>query len=399
MRNDPGDLIVTHDDPHIDSSKKKNSSSSSKRAKSAPSNEANHASELSHWDGVAPENWKRQRTENISAKRRFRKLAKAGELPDILDVMLRDRFVEKVSSGQLYPYPVTQRKRQQSQLPAAAKWKLRDRHVRALGLVVTAHLSCKTEGLVITHAEMAHPDLLDCSERTAGTTMRELAAWGLIVTEPWFDKVEPGSLRQASWYRVSTFAVQYFDIRPRRARARKLAAKIANQEHQAQRPDPEKEVSPTSGDVIGPAAPPALDSPSVKARPDNPPEAPDGGARANPPTQRRRLDIELLAQREVRIQTEAIRAERAALEQARRALAHEKRRLAEREDGIARREARDLRHQHQGSAAPAATPEGDELYALEVDRRRREGIAIPDEKTLRFELRMQQRRAAREGLS
>jgi len=185
----------------------------------------------------------RQAIENRAAKARFRRLKPT--LPALYDCMLGYNFARLVAEGRLYPYPLEQRKRPQRELPTGAKWKLRDRHYRALGFVVAAHLGCGTEGLIITHLTMA--GLLDVSTRTAGSTMRELAAWGFVSTTPWFsDGADP--LRQASLYRVTAFARDWFAIaahvgaRARRAQSVQ-AGEICQAEVLALRANPEKVVA------------------------------------------------------------------------------------------------------------------------------------------------------------
>jgi hypothetical protein len=130
-----------------------------------------------------------------------------------------------VQSGRCFPYPLLQRQGVRVEMPAGAKWKLSDRHLRALGLVVAGHLSCKTKGLIISHATMG--ELLACSTRTAGTVMRQLASWNLLEVQPWFEPAGATNLRQSSLYRVTAFAVGLFDIKPRRSRSGSAAKSSA----------------------------------------------------------------------------------------------------------------------------------------------------------------------------
>jgi hypothetical protein len=181
--------------------------------------------DLKRWAGKAPAAWTRQRAENVRAVSSWKRARAAGELPTVYDTMLGPRFAEMVQSGRCFAYPLLQRQGVRVELPAGAKWKLTDRHVRALGLVVAGHLSCKTKGLIISHATMG--ELLACSTRTAGTVMRQLAIWNLLEVQPWFEPAGATNLRQSSLYRVSAFAVALFDITPRRSRSGSAAKSSA----------------------------------------------------------------------------------------------------------------------------------------------------------------------------
>jgi len=155
---------------------------------------------------------------------KWRTLVKRGEVPAPSDVgyrtMVGSRYLELVAGGGVHAYPLVARSREVRPMPTGAKWRLRDRHRLALAHVVTAHLVCKSVGFSVAHAEMAA--LLECSERTAGTTMRELVAWGLVESFPMYQPAGAVRLRRPSLYRVSAFAIELFDIRARRGARQKL---------------------------------------------------------------------------------------------------------------------------------------------------------------------------------
>jgi hypothetical protein len=225
------------------------------------------------WRGQRIDNWTRQRAENIRAKSRFVTATKRKRVPSVYDCMLGPRFAQLLVDGKLYPYPLVQRRRRTSEMPPGAKWSLRARHLDALSLVVTAHLACDTQGLIISHATMG--GLLGCSPRTAGTTMRQLVEWGLLSSEPWFSSTEGASLRLSSSYQVTAFAARFFDL-----------PTTLSKNCQAER-------NPPSGDAISvsavaderlsvpDAAAVLVHAEGVKARPDTSPEAPREQVRAN----------------------------------------------------------------------------------------------------------------------
>lgn len=230
------------------------------------------SSVAARWGGKPIDTWTRQRAENVRAKSRFVADAKRKAVPSVYDCFLGPRFAKLVDEGALYPYPLEARKRTgpAPELPAGASWTLTARHRDALAFVVTAHLACGTRGLIISHETMS--GLLACSARTAGTVMRQLVAWNLLATQPWFSSETGPSLRLSNRYTVTPFAVFFFGL------------ERLGKNCQAERTPPSgdaNEVSAVADGPFGPApdATPEDSAARVKARPD--PEASTKPGRAN----------------------------------------------------------------------------------------------------------------------
>src|SRR5204862_6259194 len=102
-----------------------------------------------------------------------------------------------------------------------AKWKGRAIHERALAWSVTAHLVCKTDGLVIRQADFAR--LLGVSRDTVNRVLHELVAWRFVASHARAKGIElaaggAGHHRLANRYTVTEHAIAYWSIAPRKGR-------------------------------------------------------------------------------------------------------------------------------------------------------------------------------------
>jgi hypothetical protein len=191
------------------------------------------------WKGAKPPptaDWSRQKCEAIRAKHAWVRAQLGGAVPKPYDCTLGDDYAVRVAEGKLHPYPLVYRVCDRTKLPPHAKWRLTSRHLELLAHFVTAHLVVKSQGFIASHGDMAR--LIGCSERTAGTRVRELVAWGLLDRLPGF---VPGGMvtwRARSVYRVTAFAITLFDIGPRRGRRpnreRSEGAELAGKSYQAE---------------------------------------------------------------------------------------------------------------------------------------------------------------------
>lgn len=183
--------------------------------------------------GGKPTTWSAHRTAGVKAADRS---TRAKE-PPIAQCFNGEILVEKFRRGELYAYPLAHRRvvadeggelRPGECLPKKAKaaWKWRAIHERALAIIVTAHLVCQTQGLVIRQADFA--TLLGVHRDTANRVLHELVQWRFIASHPRRKEVdlEPaadgtprcGHHRLANRYTVTDHAIAYWSITPRRGR-------------------------------------------------------------------------------------------------------------------------------------------------------------------------------------
>lgn len=127
------------------------------------------------------------------------------------------RLVRLYRTGKAWPNPrilsraPEVRRRLIPATPRAAELghdRLSDRDLRALAWFAAVALGFKKPGLAIRHADMA--ELLVCSPRTAGETIRRLVAMGLVHADPYFVAVPGGMARRESTYRLATEVLVFF---------------------------------------------------------------------------------------------------------------------------------------------------------------------------------------------
>lgn len=176
----------------------------------------------------------RQATDNRNARRRYVTAKERNELPAVYECMLGPKLAELAAAGRAYAFPLLGRKFDRQALPPGAKWALAPRHIAALSWVVTGQLVYRTRGLIISHNTMG--GLLvglgrkgaPLGERWTGQTMRELVAWGFLTSQPWTtDGVGVRVLRLSNLYRLTRFAVAFFDLDALFFRGREDSAKQA----------------------------------------------------------------------------------------------------------------------------------------------------------------------------
>lgn len=183
------------------------------------------------WAGGKPDTWSSHRVAGV--KGISKAVRSSASEPPIEKCYCGEIFVEKVRARELYPYPLRHRKvsidergelRPGEFLPKRAtkvKWKWRAHHELALSLIVTAHLVCRTEGLVIRQADFAL--LLGVHRDTANRVLAELVQWGFVRAHARAKEVElenggTGHHRKANRYTVTDLAIAYWEIKPVRAR-------------------------------------------------------------------------------------------------------------------------------------------------------------------------------------
>lgn len=126
------------------------------------------------------------------------------------------------ATGQLFLFPLENRRGKEyvpTCIPTEAKWKMRPPHVRIVQTIATAMIGMKKRGLVISYPELVKlatssgRAIIGGCERSIGTYVRQLRAWGLISTTPIFRPYGCVTNERASCYHLTTLAAGVWRLR------------------------------------------------------------------------------------------------------------------------------------------------------------------------------------------
>jgi hypothetical protein len=173
------------------------------------------------WRGARPVTWSRQRSQEVRAVHAFKRERSKREL-DRAHAMSGTRLLAYRRTGKARPFgrvlvharevrrhnaPTTERAAELGHADESG-WRLSTRDLLALAWLAAVAIGFKTDGLAIRLADWA--ELLECSPRTAGSTMRRLAAMGLVSAEGYFVAVPGGMARRESTYRLAPEVLSFF---------------------------------------------------------------------------------------------------------------------------------------------------------------------------------------------
>lgn len=176
------------------------------------------------WRGTKP-TWSQQRAEGVRAVSRSIRARRDGTAahPPIAECVFGPWLRAELEAGRLHPYPLDERPRVRAQMPPGAKWSLTLWHREAMRVFVLGQFGLGAKrrgGLIIDQEELGL--VIGCGRTKAGRLMRELVKWNLLECHPRSRPAQDGRgrWRTANRYTLTSFAVQYFDLRGHKSRTR-----------------------------------------------------------------------------------------------------------------------------------------------------------------------------------